>query len=161
MRRLPTRAYLALGSNLGDRYANLKNALVRLGKLASQSSVYETEAVGSVVQPDFLNLVVAIDTVLSPMELLNLCETIERELGRAHKGTGAARPIDIDILLYGNEIVRTDRLVVPHPRLSQRRFVLEPLTDIAAQLRVPGLHATVSELLSRCQDLCRVEKRNS
>lgn len=164
MRRLPTRAYLALGSNLGDRCSNLKRAMDRLGQtlaLASKSSIYETEAVGSVEQPDFLNQVVAIDTALSPFELLDLCETIERELGRSQKGTGAARPIDIDILLYGDEILRTDRLVVPHPRLGQRRFVLAPLHDIASELRVPGLNVKVSELLMRCQDLSRVEKRNS
>ncbi|MGI8785499.1 MAG: 2-amino-4-hydroxy-6-hydroxymethyldihydropteridine diphosphokinase [Acidobacteriota bacterium] len=164
MHRLPTRAYLALGSNLGDRCANLKCARDQLGQtlaLASKSSVYETEAVGAVEQPDFLNQVVAIDTELAPFELLDLCETIERELGRSQKGTGAARPIDIDILLYGDKVLRTDRLVVPHPRLNQRRFVLTPLADIASELCVPGLNATVSELLLRCQDLSRVVKRNS
>jgi len=126
-------AYLSLGSNLGDRQKNLDRALellaqrMRLGKI---SPVYETEPVGNTDQPRFLNLACQVFTHLSPQGLLTLAKGIEEKMGRRGK-SGEARLIDIDILLYGDSVMTSPELTIPHPRMAERAFVLEPLAEIA------------------------------
>lgn len=143
--------YLCLGSNLGQRDKNLTHALellsqrVNLGKV---SSVYETEPVGYKEQPLFLNMVCQITTDLNPGELLHLAKDIETEMGRKPSFPNAPRPIDIDILLYDDQIIQTQDLTVPHPRLADRAFVLIPLAEIAPELTHPQLDKSMAELTS-------------
>ena len=132
------RAYLGLGSNLGDRAAHLQFALdglaVRAGTVVAVSPVYETEPVGGPEQPDYLNAVVAVDTDLDAHGLLAVAKELEREAGREPGARWGPRPLDVDVLIVGDDRVADDDLVVPHPRMSQRAFVLAPMADIA-----PGL----------------------
>jgi 2-amino-4-hydroxy-6-hydroxymethyldihydropteridine diphosphokinase len=137
------RAYFGLGSNLGDRAAHLQFALEgladRAGRVVAISPVYETEPVGGPPQPDFLNAVVAVETALSPRELLRVAKALEAEAGREPPQPGqrwGPRPLDIDVLLVGDERVDEPDLVVPHPRIHQRAFVLAPLADVAPELVV-------------------------
>ena len=137
------RAYLGLGSNLGDRAAHLQFALdglaARAGRVAAISPVYETEPVGGPPQPDYLNAVVAVETALSPRELLGVAKALEAEAGReptAPERRWGPRPLDIDVLIVGEERVSEPDLVVPHPRIHQRAFVLAPLADVAPELVV-------------------------
>jgi 2-amino-4-hydroxy-6-hydroxymethyldihydropteridine diphosphokinase len=137
------RAYLGLGSNLGDREANLQRALEGLAERAGQvvaiSPVYETEPVGGPPQPEFLNAVVAVETALSPRELLGVAKALEAEAGREPPELGkrwGPRPLDIDVLMVGDERVDEPDLIVPHPRIHQRAFVLAPLADVAPELVV-------------------------
>ncbi len=143
--------FLGLGGNLGDREANLRAARERLerGGVAVErcSSLYETEPWGVVDQPHFLNAVCQGRTMLAPMELLALAKRIEGELGRAPTVRYGPRPIDIDILLYGAQVLATPELTVPHPRLAERAFVLVPLAELAPDLPLPGDGRTVRELL--------------
>ena len=139
----PRRAYFGLGSNLGDRAAHLQFAVDGLAAQAGQvmaiSPVYETEPVGGPPQPDFLNAVVAIETELSPRELLRLAKSLEEAAGREPPAPGqrwGPRPLDIDVLMVGDERVDEPDLVVPHPRIHQRTFVLAPLADVAPELVV-------------------------
>ncbi len=146
------RAYLGLGTNLGDRHRNIREALAgleELGTLVACSSVYETEPWGVRDQPDFLNLCCALETDLSPRDLLERTAAIERRLGRRRTRRWGPRVIDVDLLLYDNLRVDEPGLTVPHPRLAERAFVLLPLEEIASKVRVPGLDATVSELRAR------------
>ena len=145
-------AYLSLGSNIGERERMLSEAL-RLLELpglhvARVSPVYETEPQDFKNQPWFLNLVVEVQTALFPMQLLTRVRKIERELGRKRTVNKGPRSIDIDILLYGESVIDTKDLVVPHPRMAERRFVLQPLADLAPDLRHPVLRRSVKELLS-------------
>jgi len=126
------RAYLALGSNLGDRRAELRAAVAALPDVVAVSPVYETDPVGGPPgQPPYLNLVVALDTVLSPRELLDVARRLEQAAGRTRTEPDGPRTLDVDVLLVGDLRVDDDDLVVPHPRMWQRRFVLAPLADLA------------------------------
>ncbi len=136
------RAYLSLGSNQGNRHGLLDAALARLEgsghvRLERRSSRYETEPVGRIDQSWFLNQVAEITTDLDPEALLDLTQSIERDLGRVRTTHWGPRAVDIDILLYGNETIATSRLVIPHPQLRSRRFVLVPLLEIAPELTLP------------------------
>jgi 2-amino-4-hydroxy-6-hydroxymethyldihydropteridine diphosphokinase len=142
--------YLSLGSNLGDRAANLRNAIKKLqeiGQVVAVSSFYETEPMEVTDQPWFVNCAVALKTELMPRQFLSLMLKIEREMGRRRVRPKGPRTIDIDILLFGNSVVHTPQLDVPHPAMHQRRFVLQPLSEIAADARHPVLKKKVCELL--------------
>lgn len=141
--------YLSLGSNLGDREANLRRAIEALrglGTVTAVSSFYETEPVEFVAQPWFLNCAVALETDLMPKQFLARAQAIEQSLGRRRLTPKGPRTIDIDILLFGNSVVDVPALVVPHPAMHERRFVLEPLAEIAAEVRHPVFKRTIREL---------------
>jgi 2-amino-4-hydroxy-6-hydroxymethyldihydropteridine diphosphokinase len=146
------RAYVGLGANLGEREATLRRAIELIGRdgleVVAVSTFRETEPVGYIDQPRFLNAAVAVETELTPRELLDRLLAVERELGRTREGPRyGPRTIDLDLLAYGDEIVDEPGLRVPHPRLAERRFALEPLADLDPALVVPGLGA-VSALLA-------------
>ena len=145
-----TSVYLSLGSNIGNREKNLKNALGFLSErtqLEKLSSVYDTAPVGNENQPRFLNVVCQVSTTLQPEMLLAMVKNIESKLGRLPKTHNLPRPIDIDILFYGNHVISTPDLVIPHPRLHERAFVLIPLIEIAPDLVHPVNKHTVKALL--------------
>lgn len=157
-----TLCYVSLGSNLGDRLDYLARAARQLqsdeNKILYCSSVYVTEPLEMRQQPDFLNLVLAMETALPSQLLLQRMQSIENLLERKRVERFGPRTIDLDILFYGNEIIRTPSLEIPHPRLHLRRFVLVPLREIAPGLRHPELSLTVEELLERTPDRSRVER---
>ncbi len=148
--------YLALGSNLGNREEHLRTALERLAArdvgILRRSSVYETEPRDLLDQPWFLNMVVEAGTALFPMQLLARIQSIERAMGRERRAPKGPRNIDIDILLYGKSVIHASALDVPHPRLTERRFVLEPLAELAPDLRHPVTGRTTREMLSDTLD---------
>ncbi len=145
-------AYLGLGSNLGDRAQNLGRAVSllerRIGAVVV-SSVYETQPWGYADQPSFLNAACRVDSALSPHELLAAAQDVERQLGRQPTFRYGPRVIDVDVLLYGDRVVETPDLRVPHPRLSERAFALAPLAEIAPDVAHPVLGASMRELLER------------
>ena len=144
-------AYLSLGSNVGDRERMLAEALRLLRapdlRVARISPIYETEPQDVTGQPWFLNLVAEIETDLFPRQLLARIQKIEKQLGRKRGAPKGPRAIDIDILLFGSAVIDAPDLVVPHPRMAERRFVLQPLADLAPELRHPVVRRTVRELL--------------
>lgn len=152
----PVRAYLALGSNQGDRAKLLASARAMLEapglRIAAASRVYESAPWGVVDQPPFLNQVVEVETTLSPRELLERCREVEAHLGRVRATRWGPRTIDVDILLYGANRVSEPDLVIPHPQLPNRAFVLVPLAELDAGLRPPGGGATIGELLDGLSD---------
>ena len=147
-----TRAYVGLGANIGPRETTLVRAVDRLRatdgiEVLAVSQLRETEPVGVVDQPPFLNGAVELETALAPRELLDVLLEIERALGRVRHERWGPRTVDLDLLVYGDEIVDEPGLSVPHPRLHERRFALEPLSELAPELDVPGL-GRVSDALS-------------
>lgn len=147
-----TIGYLGLGSNLGDRRAQLERAVAALPahgvRVLGSSSTYDTEPVGEVLdQPEFLNACLRIETALDPEALLDACKAVERELGRASGGLRhGPRPIDVDLLLLGDLVYESERLRLPHPEVSSRRFVLVPLFELDPDLEVPGAGRGVDAL---------------
>ncbi|MDR3180368.1 MAG: 2-amino-4-hydroxy-6-hydroxymethyldihydropteridine diphosphokinase [Prevotellaceae bacterium] len=157
--------FLLLGSNLGNRLAALQEARALLsaqvGAVVGQSGYYESEPWGFEAPTWFINQALHIETHLTPLVLLHTIQHIEQQLGRVRAtppGVYASRPIDIDILFYGNDIIHTPALTVPHPALHQRRFALLPLCDIAPGHIHPVLHKTTAELLQQCDDQGTVRK---
>jgi 2-amino-4-hydroxy-6-hydroxymethyldihydropteridine diphosphokinase len=148
---MPTHVYLSLGSNVGDRAAHLRDAVTRLGAadhVVAESSLYETEPVEFTEQPWFLNCAVALETRKTPQQLMAAILNIEQKMGRRRVQKKGPRSIDIDILLFGDTIVHSKELTIPHPAMQQRRFVLEPLAEIAPTVIHPVLKKTIGELLN-------------
>jgi 2-amino-4-hydroxy-6-hydroxymethyldihydropteridine diphosphokinase len=144
-------AYVALGGNEGDRLGYLERAVGEMAEhltVTAVSPLYETEPVGYADQEWFLNAVVAVETALSPQKLLAVLQAVERALGKATPFPNGPRTIDLDILLYGDEVVDQVDLMVPHPRLHERAFVMRPLADVAGDVIVPRQGKTVRQLLS-------------
>jgi len=148
--------YLGLGSNLGDRRKHLSRACALLQAsdllIARASSIYETEPRDLLHQPWFLNQVIEAQTILFPRQLLARTQKIEREMGRTRTLDKGPRLIDIDILLYGESVVHSEALEVPHPRMLDRRFVLEPLAELVPELRHPATKKLIREMLARVGD---------
>jgi len=145
-------AAIALGTNLGNRPANLHLALdhlANLGTLTAISTFHDTAPVGYLDQPHFLNAAALLETNLSPTALLDALLTIEKQMGRDRTAAPPKGPrlIDLDLLLYGNEVLQTEALTLPHPAMHDRQFVLTPLAEIAPQMHHPTLHHTISQLL--------------
>lgn len=154
--------YLSLGSNLGDRRANLKEALRLLGEsleVASVSLVYDTEPVGVGEQPRFLNLMCCINTDIGPMQLLSLIKGIESSMGRDLSLRNAPRVIDIDIILYGDTIMKSPELIIPHPRMRERAFVLVPFAEIAPEVVHPITGERIDDLATRVEGRDGVVKK--
>ncbi|MRH44958.1 2-amino-4-hydroxy-6-hydroxymethyldihydropteridine diphosphokinase [Aquibacillus halophilus] len=151
------KAYVALGSNIAPRDTFLSQAINALDehleiKLTFKSNIYETEPMGLKEQEKFLNLVVEVSTSLEPLELLSYCQQIEEKLGRKRELRWGPRTIDLDILLYNNENIKTEQLIVPHPRMHERSFVLIPLKDIDPMMIIPTVNKTVSVILDETKE---------
>ena len=155
-------AYLLIGGNLGNRKENLSKAVSLIneqcGSLTRSSSIYETEAWGNTDQPSFLNQALEISTSLNARQLMRRVLKIEEEMGRVRKEKLGPRIIDIDILLFENEIHDLRFLKIPHPEMQNRRFVLVPLAEINSSLQHPVLKKTIAELLEKCPDNLEIKK---
>lgn len=156
-------AYILIGGNLGDIRGNLRNSIERISgegiKITDMSSIYETEPWGFDHDSDFLNQVIRIETFLEPLELLEKIQKIERDMGRDKSSTSySARIIDIDILFYENRIIKTDRLIIPHPKIHERMFVLAPMAEIAPEFIHPELKKPISMLKDECIDKKGIRK---
>ena len=156
-------AYLLLGGNLGNREENLTNAIrhlaLEVGEIVALSSIYETAAWGKTDQPAFLNQAVGVSTKLSAIELLNKALGIEQKLGRIRGEKWGERLIDIDLILYGKEIINIEgRLHIPHPYMQERKFVMQPLAEIAPDVKHPVLKKTIFELNENITDDLEVNK---
>ncbi len=150
-------AFIALGSNIGNRYDNISSAIKRLTshstiQLVNYSSIYETDPVGYEDQDLFLNMVIEIQTTLHALELLELCLKIELELGRKREIRWGPRTIDLDILSFNQENIESEKLVVPHPRMVERAFVMIPLLEINHDMRIPGVEKPLNLLLNELPD---------
>lgn len=157
--------FIGLGSNLGDRRANLRQAMdlleQQVGTILQASSMYSSEPWGEPDQPWFWNMVVRMTTRLSPVDLLNTLLDIERRMGRERGQKNGPRIIDLDILVYGQKIIHDANLQIPHPRMGVRNFVLIPLMEIAEHLQIPGTDQTVEDLYLANQDeleVCLLEE---
>jgi 2-amino-4-hydroxy-6-hydroxymethyldihydropteridine diphosphokinase len=161
----PKRVFLSLGSNLGDRVANIRMALEELPRVGVEikrvSSLYRTEPVDFRPQPWFVNCVAESATHLMPMQLLKAAKSVERALGRRPNIAKGPRTIDIDILFYENAVVHCADLCIPHERMTERRFVLLPLNELAANLRHPVTKQTVCEMLQQTGDTSQVIRMNN
>ena len=156
----PVMVYLGLGSNLGNRQGNLDQALKLLSarmQVGKVSSIYDTEPIGNTNQPRFLNLVVEVKTRLAPEGLLTMVKGLEQIMGRRSK-TGEPRIIDIDILLYGNEIIKKPDLEIPHPRMGERQFVMVPLAEIAPEVVHPVTGKKIKEMNKALKEVQGVMK---
>ena len=155
-------SYLSLGSNIAPRFETLQAAISSLYSLLgsdveSVSTIYETEAVASYSQADYLNCAIHIKTELTPEALITSCRKIEFSNGRpVSRNKSAPRTLDIDIIFYGDRIINSDKLIVPHPRYADRRFVLEPLAEIAPDYICPDTGTSVADTLDQCTDRSRV-----
>ena len=160
-----TKAYILLGSDMGERIRTIEAARKRIeeecGRITKYSSLYESEPWGFKSETMFVNQVIVIETALTPFELLDRTMQIEKSLGRKRNGVSngySSRTIDIDILFFGKEQISTERLTVPHPRITQRRFTLVPLAEISPHFIHPTEHKTTAKLLKECPDKSAVEK---
>lgn len=159
-------AFIGFGSNAGDRLDHCRRAVTLLNllpatRLTGASSLYETEPIQDPCDPGpnwFINGVVRIETEIAPRRLLEVCQEVERALGRDPVQRSGARPLDLDILFYGQHVIQEPGLTIPHPRLHTRRFVLEPLAELEATWQHPLLHRTVGALLTSITDSTRVRR---
>lgn len=154
-------AYIALGSNIEPRFSYLKQAIEELDEVESinvlsKSDIYETVPVGYTEQANFLNMVIEVETDLRPLNLLEICQFVEQKLGRNREVRWGPRTIDLDILLYNNENMKTEKLIIPHPRMHERAFVLVPLQDVNPSIHIQHVNKSVSRSLD---DLPTEEKR--
>ncbi|KIY22933.1 MULTISPECIES: 2-amino-4-hydroxy-6-hydroxymethyldihydropteridine diphosphokinase [Mesobacillus] len=154
---MENKAYIALGSNLGDRFGYLTQAIILLEgqekiSVINTSSIYETDPVGYTEQDQFLNMVIKVATSLSPVELLDTCLDIELKLGRKREIKWGPRTLDLDILLYNHEIVETEKLTLPHPRMSERAFVILPLLEMDPYIKLPNAREPLANDLLRMPD---------
>lgn len=160
-------AYIALGTNIGNRESYLHSALQAIQEkdidIIGFSSIYETDPVGYEDQARFLNMVIKVNTNLQPMDLLEVSQSIELESGRERKIRWGPRTLDLDILLFNQENIETERLIVPHPRMTERAFVLVPLAEIDRDIEIPAVTKPISLLLDELQDRegVRVWKRRN
>jgi 2-amino-4-hydroxy-6-hydroxymethyldihydropteridine diphosphokinase len=154
--------FLLLGTNLGDRAANLKNAKDQIeadiGQIIKSSSLYSTAPWGVANQPDFYNQVIQVSTLLDPFAVLRSSLLIEEKMGRIRKSKWGPRLIDIDLLFYGNEVIDSTELMLPHPGIQSRNFTLQPLVEIAPNYIHPLLNKSLTELLIACEDKSLVQK---
>jgi len=158
---MPNLAYLSLGSNIGDRETHVRDAIARLaeeGRVVAVSSFYETEPVEVTDQAWFLNCAVALETTDTPEQLMAALLKIERDMGRQRVQRKGPRTVDLDILLFGDAIIDSPDLTIPHPAMHQRRFVLAPLAEIAPDLRHPSLNQTIRQLLKSLPEGQMVQK---
>jgi len=157
------RVFIAIGSNLGDKISNCRRAIDEIAgfyEIVKVSSLYETEPVGNEDQPNFINSVAEIRTDISPHELLAHLNRIEEKLGRVRSEKWGPRTFDLDIIFYGDQIIKDDNLIIPHPRAHLRRFVLEPICEIAPEFIHSEIKISVLELLKNLPDNKKVIKLN-
>lgn len=156
------KTYLLLGSNLGNSKTRLSKAIIniekKIGNVTRQSDLYSTAAWGNNNQPDFLNQVIIVETSLTAIQTMQTILQIEKKMGRLRTLKNAPRIIDIDILFFNKEIIQQDQLIVPHPQLQNRRFVLVPLNQLSPNFRHPVLKSTIHQLFIHCPDKLNVKK---